>query len=72
LNRRETAQASGRVTRPVSLAVTVLVVILAVYFLMRGAWWVSASLMLADIIFEGFYTTKRRKQRAPNEDGSAV
>jgi hypothetical protein len=48
----------------------IVVVILAVYFLIRGAWWVSAILVLAEIMLEGgFHAARRYKQRAATHAG---
>jgi hypothetical protein len=38
----------------------------------RGAWWVSAILVLLDIAFEGGYRAKKRKAASTEKTGAAV
>jgi hypothetical protein len=63
---------SGRITRLISLVVLIGVVALAVYFLIRGAWWVSALLILLEIFFEAGLRARKRKRASSRKNGAAI
>jgi len=65
-------QPSGRMSRFVSFVVMSLVLTLALYFMVRGAWWISAILIVLEIVFEGGYMQKKRRAAAMEKSDAAI
>jgi len=65
-------QPSGRISRLISFVVMALVLVLALYFMVRGAWWISAILIILEMVFEGGYMARKRKAASTEKTDAAI
>jgi Na+-driven multidrug efflux pump len=65
-------QPSGRISRLISFLVMTFVLVLALYFMVRGAWWISVMLLILEIAFEGGYMQKKRRAASVEKSDAAI